>query len=98
MPDLRRDLRARHAGRRQLLGAPDLPQLPHQHELDAQRRLAVALHVGQQAQRALDVALADRLGQLEDAALARLGHQLLDVGEADALGVAHVERQLLQRL
>ena len=82
---------------RQLLGAPDLAQVARQHELDAQRRLAVAQHVGEQGERARHVAGADRLGQLEDAALARLGDQILDGLDADRL-VAGVERQLIERL
>jgi len=39
-----------------------------------------------------------RLGQLEHAALARLGDQLLDVLEPDALALANVKGQLLERL
>ena len=46
----------------------------------------------------VDVAGADRLGQLEDAVLARLGDQVLDVVDADRPLAADVDRQLLQRL
>ena len=73
------DLRPRRAGGVQLLGPPDLTQLPHQHELDAQRGLAVAEQVGQQRQRLGPLAGADGLGQLEDAALAALRDHRLDV-------------------
>ncbi len=75
-----------------------MTKLAQQHGLNAQRRFAVAEHVGDQAERPTGVARSDGLGQLEHTPLARFWHQLFDLGSAYPAGLADVDFQLFQCL